>query len=67
MVLTFGFTDRDLKSKIPLDSKIDTPGLGILLEAPAVCFVEQSADKITLILTDIIGLLSAGNLQMDAR
>ena len=36
---------------------INTPGLGIFLEAPAVGFVEQGADKVTLEVTDIIGLL----------
>ena len=36
---------------------IDTSGLGIFLEAPAIGFVEQGADKIAPIVTDIIGLL----------
>ena len=44
--------------QIPLDSKINTPALSILLEAPAVGFIEQSADKITLEVTDIISLLN---------
>ena len=41
----------------PVHSILHVSGFGILLEVPAVGFVEQSADEVTLIITDVIDLL----------